>query len=612
MNPLIVLPLEAAALALILTICWLLVALPFAFLYHALKAVLKTAKEKLQEFSRHLWGKASFFFGKLHEPVKHFVEQNRQKIYFHELEQKLQRGIKALSGQISEIDDRAGNSVLSLAANTKNLSTSLDTIHDVSTSFPDIEIPEWSDSHQIMKVRRAGWTMVWTTLPFLLALTVLNTWMLSLFFSAMIDLYIWFDAGLKVGHVLAFMFSCFEIALGVILFILKDEKGDDKSPAVFEYVVYLVLGILAFIESIIYLKLSMEFSEDYSGGLADLSTASLLEFLETTWMTPFGIAIVFVLAITGHHFIKGVNRVRDAGDHGSFGQQLDDAHSIALNVSGLLEGAGEKLEPLKKQLATFLEELESVASDKFDLGKKISDATKNLRATLEGVQNLKSNLFIEISESESLREYYKSLFFAALGIILMVFFALIQTRLLSTAPIFSNFPTVMNAFLGCLLIGTLVGSGYVFAQRLIIAEGEPEATVQESPHGGFLRGAAAFIIIGNICFTAYITLIGQASPDWASFALMVALIAFSVLLGPSLRTFLQAIWALVQSGGLLLIGVLTWILGTVMAGFAVIMDLLATIIWVLAFPIIKLLQYFREGLPKASAGHSKEGQNETI
>ena len=604
-SPLIVYPVIAGVFALVVTVCWFLVSIPFALIYKALKNTLISAHEHLKIFSHHLWEKSHAILGSVREPVADFVAQNRQKIFFYERENDFHRRMALVRSQLSEIDDRTAKEVAGLAADSKALYVGLEALNEIDLDQGEIEIPDYADVHELQKERRYGWTLFGTTAPFLIALVILNTWMLSIFFIEKVtERYVWFAIGLKAGHVFAFMFSAFEVVLGILLFTLEDKSSNNNQRSEFRYAIWLILAILAFIESYIYFQLSMTFAGVNASELQGLSP---FEFFNAIWITPFGLAIVMGLAIIGHFFAEGIHRIRNAGDYDAFRRQLDVAHAVATKFSGLMNASRDQMGSLKERLGGFLDDVKSTTDDKSGLGKKLSAATKNIRAAADETEGLKTGLYIDISEPDALREYYKSLFFALLGLVLVVFFGLIQTRLLSSAPIISDLPTFMKWFFAFLFVGALVGSGHVLAQKLILAEGESEVTVQESPHALFMRITVLITIIAIVAFTTYITLIGQIKTDWASFGLMLALISLSVWLGTSLRVFLQALWAFIRSVVRGLLAVLIWVFAGIVAGLGIAMNIIAVVLWVLAYPILRTLDHFGQNSP--SLGTNSRSEN---
>lgn len=582
--------------ALVVTVCWFLVALPFALVYNALKNTLSSAHEHLKTFSERLWEKSRAVLGSVREPVADFVAQSRQKIFFYERERDFHQRMALVRSQLSEIDDRTSKEIAGLSSNTKALSDDLIELNEIDLSHRSVEIPDYADEHELIKMRRSGWTLIWTTGPFLLALIFLNTGMLSLFFNEMIPIVKWFlGISLQVGYLFAFVFSGFEVALGVILFIHGNEKSDISDKQTVRNLIVSSIAVLAFIEAVIYAKLSMGFAGVEIKNLKELFEISLFEFFDAIWITPLGVVIVIGLALLGHTFIKGIYRVRDSGDYDAFRDQLDKAHAVTTKTMELAGRGRDKIDSLKDRLTSFLGDVQGITDDGSDLGEKLSAVTKNIRTAADETKGLKTGLYIDVPEPDILREYYKSLFLASLGLILIVFFGLIQTRLLSTAPIFSELPDFMKGLLAFLLVGTLVGSGHVLAQKLILAEGDVEVTVQESPQALFMRIAALIAIAAIVFFTTYITLYGQIETDWASLLLMLALIAFSVLLGSSLRVFLQALWAFIRSVVRGLLAVSIWLSALLVAVCSIAMNLIAVVLWVLAYPILRILEHYGQG-----------------
>ncbi len=379
--------------ALVVTVSWFLVALPFALIHNALKKALTSAHEQLQNFSHHLWKKSQAVLETVRKPVTDFVAQNRQKIFFYERERDFHRRMVLVRSQLSEIDGQTTTAVAELAAKTETLSNGLKGLNDIDLSHQEIEIPDYADVHELNKERRYGWTLFWTTTPFLIALIILNTWMLSIFFNERLtDQYVWFAIGLKVGNVLAFMFSGFEVALGIILFILEDKSANDSRRSAFRYAIWLILAILAFIESFIYMQLSMAFAEINAVDLSGLS--SWFEVINAIWITPFGLAIVVGLAMIGHFFAEGIHRIRDAGDYDAFRRELDVAHAVAKKFTGLMGASRDQLESLRERLGSFLDDVKGATNDKSELGKKLSSATKNIRAAADETEGLKTGLYI--------------------------------------------------------------------------------------------------------------------------------------------------------------------------------------------------------------------------
>ena len=603
-NPWIVFFTTAGVFALVVTVCWILIALPFALIHNALKNTLTSAHEHLKFFSDHLWEKSHAVLGSVREPVEDFVTQSRYKIFFYERERDFHQKMALVRSQLLEIDDRTAREVAGLASNTKALSVELAALNEIDLSHREIEIPDYEDVHDLQKERRYGWTLFGTTAPFLIGLIILNTWMLSIFFNEKLtDQYVWFAIGLKAGNVLAFMFSGFEVVLGVLLFTLEDKSANNGHRPEFRYAIWLILAILAFVESFIYMQLSMAFAGVEMG---DLQGLPLFELLTSVWITPFGLAVVLGLAMIGHFCAEGIYRIRDAGDYDAFRRQLDLAHTIATKLMGLMDASRDQMGSMKERLVNFLDDVKSTTDDKSGLGKKLSAVTKNIRAAADDTEGLKTGLYIDVPEPDALREYYKSLFLASLGLIMIVFFGLIQTKLLSTAPIFSNLSDFVKGLLAFLLVGTLVGSGHVLAQKLILAEGESEITVQESPHALFMRIAALIAIFSIVAFTAHITLILQVEADWTSFTLMLALISFSVWLGASLKVLLQALWAFIRSVVRGLLAVLIWVLAAIVAGLGLAMNLIAVVFWVLAYPILRIIKHFWQSSPNLASDPRSE------
>ncbi len=225
-SPWIVGLIEVAVMAILVSVCLVLISIPFAILHSSLTPVLFTAIEGLSRISKYVWERTQYFSERVTLPLDNFLENNRLRFFFTEAEGELKAKLASVSSQIASINQNASAAGTNLAKQIEELSRNTRTLDNINVSPKEIDVPDFADVHELQIRRRKGWTLLALAVPIGIGLIILNTWMLSLFFSELIEGYLWFSIGLRISHGLSFLFSLLEAALGIWIYVTSHEKNE--------------------------------------------------------------------------------------------------------------------------------------------------------------------------------------------------------------------------------------------------------------------------------------------------------------------------------------------------------------------------------------------------
>ena len=146
----------------------------------------------------------------------------------------------------------------------KEIKNSVEELADLSDKFNDIAVPELVVRETDHSIKRQGYANL-IFVPLLLAIVILNTYMLHLFFREIVppDFVFGYSIPIQTSHVIAFLFSLLEAGIG--FYFASNDTYEFKERFVSKLIssmCILTLLILAIIEFFAYLQLSVYHTTD--------------------------------------------------------------------------------------------------------------------------------------------------------------------------------------------------------------------------------------------------------------------------------------------------------------------------------------------------------------
>lgn len=548
---------EATIFLLAALVCWLIASIPFGLVFLALKNTLKRASLKGTDFYRARKQSAKTWFTIKLDNIRD--EYCSYLKISHQPFEKLLQITKAVGDEITGRNK-------ALLGNIIGLRETLDKFNNRELlDFKLIDLPEQRKFEDDSSKRRSSATLLIIAVPIIIALISINTGLLFKFFEGFIDDYLSYNLGIKLSFVLAFFFSCFELALGIILYYTAKHKSANPfiTPMLLTVITLSVLG-LGFIEAYLYLNLSAQMARV---PIPKISYLTGLEFIDAIWLTPFGFIIVTGLALMGHLLVKGYDDFRDAG-------QSKDIKEIIKSLKAELQKFKENLETVLKNI--------NISKDSIDGYNKnllaTQDAATKLKEAFETVLLQLTNTITE--HSDKYKELWskkeaKHIFYAhtaytiAFFVVLIAFTATLGNNLIKIQPF--SVPEWMNYCIALMIGFAGLMTGYILYPWL--------KSLKENSTVSFY----------TICLLVTALLIGlfmSSSNSLLPFILLV--ITFSVLafFGVKLDTYSTVLIILIKMFGCILVGISIWLIGITGLALAGLVMMIYYVLYLVGLPFL--------------------------
>jgi hypothetical protein len=237
------------------------------------------------------------------------------------------------------------------AEKVEELTNQISKLENMIDVHASIAVPDLDMSEADYDRRKEGTSSLVIFIPLLIFVIILNTYLLSTFFSDLLgpvnDYLFGWGVPIQLSHVVAFMFTAIEVGIGV--YFASVEYHQEKKTTVTSVIrtfAWVVLAMLIFVEFFIYLQLSVYSSlgENLVDSYFGYST---IEFFIAGWMSIFGPIIVMSLFIFGHQGTTAYMKVMHTDALSSLKKSLDDSDKKINELSGLVERIQENLKSLK-------------------------------------------------------------------------------------------------------------------------------------------------------------------------------------------------------------------------------------------------------------------------
>jgi len=585
---------QLAITSLVVLVCWFVISLPFSVLFKALSNSIHEACRHIGQLAATLRDMGAGRGGTIAGPMREYLDANRFRFFLTHQERLFSQRLRELAAQVSGIRDNAETAALTLSKDITELTQTADDLAGVDLDLQDVVVPDFEVEENLYAMRRSGITYMVVSLPILVALLVLNTWLLSRFFGEFTDEFIIYPH-VSYAMGISLLFSVMEVSIGVGLFMKAHgvSRIGSMGPAV-TWILVISLGCLALIEMYFYFLLGLQF---YGVNIDQTNLMSGFELLEKAWMSPLGFVIVVSLALTGHQFVNGIFLFKESGDHHAYREGMEEYFRVSEryleNTDRIREGLPEVVKRLRAY-AEFVEGQEGVERPR--LADEAGNALGTLHATIEAADDRARKLYVEIEEHEARKLYYFHIFKFALFLGVAVLFISVQLPLLLNIPAVLGFPGPFLSLLSFVELAVVVAAGYSLGKKLDLVErvavsgdgsdAEPIRghDVHHGPASGAVIWASRVILAAVVSFSAILALYVQQKPNWVAFSLMLAAIGAAAWIGPSLRPVLYSVWIATKSFWISALMVVAFALAVAVWALIPALQLILTAIRVLAFP----------------------------
>ena len=583
---------QAAKVVLVIVailVCWLVLSIPFALLHWGadpwLRASINFVERLLQEMLTFVGG-LKILVGR---PMANFVDLARLTIIHVEQNRNWLSFARRVDESISTLEMRTVKAVEGLNQQAVRLQATADNIEYPDLEHPDIQIPDVNEYQAAQKAGRAGWTRFVVGLILVVLLFTLNSWMLKLFFDGIVSGYLVFSLGLKVSHGIAMLFSLMEASLGVVLYWYSGKNNqEDVRGFLVETIVYVSIGLLALIELYLYFKLSLEIT---GATVSNWGSLTLLETIDSIWISPFGPVIVIVLSMSGHILMDGFDQLRSAGDTADILSKFRSLDTLVKGFRVSVDQVNEGMAKAKEAATDLSEEFAQIGSRKPLLSEEVSTGVLNWEQAVSSCREIFENPYQELDEREGKVLYYQSLSFLAMAAVIFVTFVWSQQTFLKQSDFLPGLGWVYP-IIACVEAVLILLAGHIDAERRIVGIGMPEIHLLPSAGTKMARYASYLAVAAVALFVTILTLTITQDPSWVAWALQLACIAGLYVLGRSLRLLLLALWSLTQSCAIGAVIGLSWMVHGLLIVAHLLLQISRFLIAICSIPSVLLVRLF--------------------
>ena len=447
----------------------------------------------------------------------------------------------------------------SLAAIQEDLSS----LSKLIDQHNEVEVPALKLNDQDHDRRRQGGTTLIVFAPLLIFVIILNTYLLSMFFSELLGVNdtspLGFGVPIKLSHIISFMFTSIEVGIGI--YFGTTEYNPPKSSsvtAVTKTFGWTILVMLALVEFIIYLMLSFNIGpEELSGILIDYSG---IELAAEGWMALFGPVIVMALFIFGHQVCYAFLQVRHTDSLHRLQENLDTTDDRLENIAKRVDEIASRITKLNDAELTELrfsnpptEQLSEKEQDALiarrdaeikDIENALSEFVSSMREIAQGIPD--KNDEVEHEKSilpfrEQTSFFVADLLVGLLSIASLIGFASVGKSIWSAMGLPANLASdayIPLMVLVCLGAIYLLAGHFIF-QSLNLTVDQGRLIVRSSASQLILRVTAASLVIGSLVGAAWAFKLSQG--NWILLGMFVVLSVALVLLGNRLVISIFAI-----------------------------------------------------------------------
>ncbi len=414
----------------------------------------------------------------------------------------------------------------------------------------DVEVPALQLNDQDHDRRRQGSTSLFVYSPLLIAVIILNTFLLSLFFNEILpeEYPLGFGIPIKLSHIIAFMFTAIEVGIGI--FFGTSEYNSTKSSAVMTVTKtfgWTILLMLAMVEFLIYLFLSLA----EAGGLViAFETLTTTEIIVQGWMALFGPIIVMALFIFGHQVSHALLQVRHTDSLHKLQKNLDITDSRLDGIAERVDSLATRITELKEaelaELRFHNPSTEQLSEKEIKVLEEKRDAEiKDIENALFDFVSSMREIAGELPEKNDEVEHEKSLlpfreqasFFATdflvglLSVASLAGFVMVGQSIWVSVGLPANLasdayiPVVISGCLGA----TFLLVGHFIFQSFNLTVDQGRLIVRSSPSQIILKAASATFFMASLLATAWA--FKQAQGNWILLGIFLVLSVILVLLG---------------------------------------------------------------------------------
>lgn len=368
---------------------------------------------------------------------------------------------------------------------------------------------------------------------FIVGLTTYNTFMLNLFFSELLDIYLIYSLGLKVSHILSLFFTGIEIALGYVFWILGKDKSENSITGNMGQTTVVVFALfLAIFEGYLYSRISLEvFSQMRERVVSD----EMPMLVQKYFMTPIGFVVVFLLFILSHLLFKALDDHRKVRYIKGL---IDQQKRISQRNADLVEN----LERLRENYKNFRDSVQE-----YNAPTELKDGTAQLYEKLDSIKQYVETLMKEreksgasfvqpVTDGEKQHIYYSHIAYVIGIIIVMIFLTAVASNI--AASLGSRHSGVLGLFCSGFIVMMFLICGHLAmtAPKITEGDGGPVRIERNSwvtkVLTWLLTASAAVGSIGLI-----ITFL--VGPQLFAICAVIAALVFLTLIGPSLGSILN-------------------------------------------------------------------------
>jgi len=286
-----------------------------------------------------------------------------------------------------------------------DLNNNVEILSQVSNSIDNQKIPQLELNKHIERDKKQAAKDLMLFVPLLLAVIIVNTFLLDKFFDALLEESIKI-LGFKISLsiIIALFFTLIEVGIGMFFgrasigIDINKKHSDEELLKVFGWI---IVSALALIESYLYLLVGMSMISDLGPDeLPDLieETGTFLETFSTIiigggWLALFGPAIVLGLFIFGHRFCVAFYNYNMHTDYERFKKELDERYEMHKKMQINADMHSSSIKTLADSIKQEDINLEINEGEYFDNIKQIPE-------NLEDKINEMKNLISEIEETE--------------------------------------------------------------------------------------------------------------------------------------------------------------------------------------------------------------------
>jgi len=488
----------------------------------------------------------------LQEFVKEKLQAIKQIHYHftrnHQFKYALDHHEKMLDMRLESIKETGESIVSNINRTNDNIQADCKRFSDSAANLSNLEMlsydPESLDTYflpdKVNELRR-GKTTFFVCLMFAVALIIYNTAMLNLFFSELIDIYIIYKIKLKVSHLLAFLFTMIEIALGYIHYISGKKKTESALGAnVVQVSVILFALFLAFFEAFLYTNLSIELFQQLTEKVASADLPVILQKIFQYSLTPFGGVLVFMLFILGHYLFSSLDDWREAALDRTINKDIEDMKNAYADLNRNMDTMQNCTNNIKESAREYREEIAVKEGELSTLSTSLNAFLESVRSILSETHERRKNFFDALKDEEKLKLFYTHLAYAVGIIAVFIFLVYMENSMLQRAGEL-GIPSYLSLIMSISKVMILLVCGfYLRRPGKVVLEEEGFITVNNA-RSWIIRiicGIIIFLILGH----TYLLTSSASSATFLVFTLMASCYCFLILVGSRLSSVVMTVF----------------------------------------------------------------------